>query len=201
MIFRKLSLLLIGATLWLAHSANAGCSISMSDGIKKPTETYSFCKNTFSSPRYQVSWYSSIEENDFVMLFNFDPRKTSINCKDFEINGKSKSSCNVLRKSLLGKPKIPYTYKNKNSKVHMVNLDHKGQSEDIRESIKNKEFIYQSSDTIEDLTETDCFAGINVDDKVVYLGYKTSNLTSLGYCIQGMESWLSKNFKSIKSML
>lgn len=169
----------------------------------KGFQSYSFCKNTLSSPKYHLSWYSSFgtSSDEFVMLFNFDPRGSSVMCKDFEVNGKKSSSCVAFRRSLDGKIRLSEEYNNRNSAVYMYNIDEKSDIKILSKILHSDQLLYKSVKSTEEIQSNGCFAGINYDDKLVYLGYSSHNFHKLAYCLEQMERWISEDVKRVKHLL
>ena len=200
MIFKSI---VIVSVLMLFQPAFAGCLSTMSEGTGKSFESYSFCKNTVSAPQYQLSWYSSTgtTSEDFVMLFNFDPRGSSVTCKDFSVNGKDVSSCQAFAKDLNGNIRIPDKYEGRHSTVYMYNIEKKDNFEDLSKIVKEQTLSYKSSKSIDEVKDMECFAGIDLGENKIFLGYSLLNFQNLAYCLENMERWISADVKRTKRLI
>lgn len=187
----------------LIQPAHAGCFTSMNDGIGKGFNSYSFCKNTIDEPKYEISWFSSIDSRSdkFLMLFNFDSRGVSATCRDFSINGYDESECQAYAKDLRGNLKIPKKYQGRKFSVFMLNIDNKNDREDILNIIEKKDLEYKSSSNISQLKDSGCFSGVNFVDEEIYFGYSVNNFYKLAYCIQSMEEWISSDSKIMNKII
>ena len=197
------SKLILAFVILTVQSAYAGCLSRTVEQLNAPLETYSFCKNTLSSLGYQVSYFSSYGAgvDNFVMLFQFDPRGSSVVCRDFSVAGINSSSCEAFRKNLDGKMSLKKKYSSGSSTTHLLNLEDDDDRTKVEAIMRDGSFAYTSASSFSEVSDMGCFSALNLDKKVVYLGYTHSNFYQLGYCINGLEQYISSDIKVAKELV
>jgi hypothetical protein len=178
----------------LSQSVLAGCLVRDIQTAGKYKQ-YSFCKNSLRLPSYQIAGYFNNDQT--FSLFSFDPRGVSVICHEYDLLGTDQASC----QSAMPGFKVKKVYKNKNSQVVMLDLDSDGDIDKLASLLQDKDMNFKSSKTYEEIEVNGCFAGVNMEEETVYLGYTKAQFHNLPICLMALEGHFKKNKKQLLDLL
>ena len=192
MIFKLLTLFALTFSL---ESVYAACVNRIQDATGQSTKSYAFCTNSLLAPKYQLSYYSSIgtRSEDFVMLFNFDPRDAAIVCNDFLINGKESSNCEGMSRDFGGKFKVKDQFVSGGVVTVMLDIENSGRFSILQDVIASKSMNFKTASKLSDVIDMGCFSGYDLNKRMVYLAYTNSAFHKLAYCVESMESYITRH--------
>ena len=164
-------------------------------------ETFYFCKNSLPKPAYSIVQHYSGE--NFIGIFNFDPRGANIVCNDYELDKAKMADC---REAGIGQ--IKKKYKSRNAIVETLNISPSEKPNLInsrRARIKNEgnrdygkvydnDGLYSYPDTVDEVPIEQCFVFIS-KKKVITIGYDKNNYMALSTCLIKLEEYFKSNKK------
>jgi len=150
------------------------------------SESFYFCRNSLARPTYSIIQHYS--GDNFVGIFNFNPRGANIICSNYDFDRFKESKCQKV-----GLGNIKKKYKLRKTVVQTINLSKSKKSK--YENIYQKEAAFSYPESIDEVAIEKCFVHIGKDNMVT-IGYDENDYMSLPICLLKMEM----NFKSNKKL-
>ena len=170
----------------MPHGANSACMRMQRESTPGVSELFYFCKNSLARPKYSIIQHYS--DDDYVGIFNFDPRGANIICNQYELDKLEKSKCRKV-----GIKKIKKKYQLGKTLIQTINLTKSKKSQ--YENIYKQKSVFSYPESVEEIGIEKCFVHIT-SKQTITIGYDVNDYMSLSMCLLQME----ENFKTNKQL-
>ena len=191
MIFNRYFWFTIFFLLVPPQATEATCMTVDRDLNPGPFETFYFCNNTLAKPVYKIVRHY-IGEN-FVEIFNFDPRGANIICNDYELDKLKMADC---RKA--GVRQIKKSYKSRNTIMETMRLSGPGKSS--YKELYAVKGLFSYPRTPDEIPLEQCFVHM-AEDHLITIGYDETNFMALSTCLIRFEGFLKSNKKLLLELI